>query len=101
MRSGKYIRNPLRIFGLANRVRTCSSGLLNPGLWFNIAVVIIWLLIRRTLEIFGLHLPGLAVTPQGQQMSPAKSNKSTEAQVDYSQERNSIHLEVPSIQGET
>lgn len=94
-RSTNYIRNPLRIFGLANRVRTYSSGLLNPQLWFNIFVVISWLLIRRTLEIFGIHLPGLGGVPQNQQVSTVKSNKKMQATVEHFQEHDFVHLETP------
>jgi hypothetical protein len=94
-RSTKYIRNPLRIFGLANRVRTYSSGLLNPQLWFNIFVVISWLLIRRTLEIFGIHLPGLGGVPQNQQASPVESNKKMQVKAEHFQELDFVHLEGP------
>ena len=94
-RSTKYIRNPLRIFGLANRVRTYSSGLLNPQLWFNIFVVVSWLLIRRTLEIFGIHLPGLGGVPQNKQVSPVKSNKKMQPTVEHFQEHDFVHLEAP------
>jgi hypothetical protein len=94
-RSEKYIRNPLRIFCLANRVRAYSSGLLNPQLWFNIFVVVAWLLIRRTLEIFGIHLPGLAVITQNQQVPSAKSNKKRDSAVGQPQENDFVHLEAP------
>jgi hypothetical protein len=94
-RSEKYIRNPLQIFCLQNRVRAYSSGLLNPQLWFNIFVVVAWLFIRRTLEIFGIHLPGLAVAPQNQQVSPAKSIKNRDSTVGQPQENDFVHLEAP------
>ncbi|KAE9371356.1 hypothetical protein N431DRAFT_409984 [Stipitochalara longipes BDJ] len=95
LRSKKYIRNPLRIFGLANRVRIYSSGLLNSQLWFNLFVVIAWLLIRRTLEIFGIHLPGLAVTSQNQQIPRAKSNKINTTPVNHPKEHDLVYLENP------
>jgi len=93
LRSKKYIRNPLRIFGLANRVRTYSSGLLNPQLWFNLFVVIAWLLIRRTLEIFGIHLPGLAATSQKQQIRLAKNNNIRAMKPDHVMEEDFEYLE--------
>jgi hypothetical protein len=97
LRSKKYIRNPLRIFGLANRVRTYSSGLLNPQLWFNLFVVIAWLLIRRTLEIFGIHLPGLAMASQNRQVPPAKSNQ-VSATPESAREHDFILLEAREIE---
>jgi hypothetical protein len=87
------MQNPLRIFDLAHRVRTYSSGLLNPQLWFNIFVVIAWLLIRRTLEIFGIHLPSLAVKSENQQVPLAKNKTNTEAPVDHLHEHDFVHLE--------
>jgi hypothetical protein len=76
-------------------VQAYSSGLLNPQLWFNIFVVMAWLLIRRTLEIFGIHLPSLAVVPQNQQVPSAKSNKNRDSAVDQPQENDFVHLEAP------
>ncbi len=93
VRAVKYIRNPLRIFGLAKRLRTYSSGLCNPQLWFNIFVVISWLLIRRTIEIFGIHLPGLGGVRENQQVSPVISNKKVHAKVRHFQEHDFVHLE--------
>ena len=94
-RSEKYIRNPLQIFCLPNRVRVYSSGLFNPQLWFNIFVVVAWLLIRRTLEIFGIHLPGLAVATENKQVPPVKSNKNRDSAVGQPQENDFVHLEAP------
>jgi hypothetical protein len=91
----KYVRNPSQIFDLANKARINSHGLLNPRLWFNIIVVIVWLLIRRTLEIFGIHLPGLAVTSQNQQAPHVESNTRKEEPIDHSKEHDFVHLDAP------
>jgi hypothetical protein len=95
LRSKKYIRNPSRIFGLANRARINSHGLLNPRLWFNITVVIVWLLIRRTLEIFGIHLPDLAVPSQNLRVPPAPSNNKKEEPLGYSRNYDFVDLDAP------
>jgi hypothetical protein len=52
-RARKYIRNPFRIVGLANRTRVSTQSILSLRLLFNIAVVVIWVLVRRFAEIFG------------------------------------------------
>lgn len=94
-RSRKYVRSPLRILGLANRTRIYTQGLLSPRLWFNIAVVITWLLIRRTLEIFGIHLPGLAVTSQKQQATQTESSTKSEEPLKDAKEHDFVHLDAP------
>jgi len=95
LRSKKYIRNPSRILGLANRTRIYSQGLLNPRLWFNIIIVIAWLLIRRTLEVFGIHLPGLAVTSQNQQVPPVERDNTNEEAIDRSEDPEFVYLDAP------
>jgi hypothetical protein len=62
-RAIKYIRNPFKIFGLVNRGRVQAQSLLSPRLLFNIACVIIWVLVQRILEIIGIRIPGISMRP--------------------------------------
>jgi hypothetical protein len=42
------------------------QGLLSFRLWFNIWVVIVWLLIRKFFELFGIDLPPLSLVAETQ-----------------------------------
>lgn len=42
-------------------MRVSVQGLLSARLLFNIAVVVIWVLVRRFAELFGVKLPPLAM----------------------------------------
>ncbi|XMA17910.1 hypothetical protein WAI453_010701 [Rhynchosporium graminicola] len=57
-RASRYIANPFEIPGLLNRMRINVQGLLSVRLWFNIWCVVVWVLIRRFLEIFGVKIGG-------------------------------------------
>ncbi|KAH7411131.1 hypothetical protein BKA64DRAFT_374678 [Cadophora sp. MPI-SDFR-AT-0126] len=61
-RAGRYIVNPFEIPGLLNRTRINVQGLLSVRLWFNIWCVIVWVLIRRFLEVFGVRIGGVKDT---------------------------------------
>jgi len=47
---------------LAKRTRIQIQGLLSLRLWFNIWVVIVWLLIRKFFELFGIEIPPLSLS---------------------------------------
>lgn len=57
-RAGRYIANPFEIPRLLNRTRINIQGLLSVRLLFNIWCVVVWVLIRRFLEIFGVRIGG-------------------------------------------
>ncbi|KAL2070793.1 hypothetical protein VTL71DRAFT_13819 [Oculimacula yallundae] len=57
-RAGRYLTNPFEIPGLINRTRINVQSLLSIRLLFNIWCVVVWVLIRRFLEIFGIRIGG-------------------------------------------
>ena len=57
-RAARYIVNPFEIPRLLNRTRINIQGLLSLRLLFNIWCVVVWVLIRRFLEIFGVRIGG-------------------------------------------
>ncbi|KAH7355085.1 hypothetical protein BKA65DRAFT_233828 [Rhexocercosporidium sp. MPI-PUGE-AT-0058] len=57
-RAGRYLANPFEIPGLLNRTRINIQGLLSIRLLFNIWCVVVWVLVRRFLEIFGVRIGG-------------------------------------------
>ncbi|KAH6723139.1 hypothetical protein BKA61DRAFT_5906 [Leptodontidium sp. MPI-SDFR-AT-0119] len=61
-RAGRYLANPFEILGMLNRTRINVQGLLSIRLLFNIWCVVVWVLIRRFLEIFGVRIGGVKGT---------------------------------------
>ncbi|KUJ16234.1 uncharacterized protein LY89DRAFT_669770 [Mollisia scopiformis] len=60
-RALKYIRNPLKLFELADRNRVHAQKILSVRFVFNLTCVILWVLIRKFLELFGIRLSAFAL----------------------------------------
>lgn len=59
-RALKYIRNPLKLFDLASRSKVHAQQILSVRFVFNVTCVILWVLIRKFLEIFGIRISAFA-----------------------------------------
>ena len=59
-RALKYIRNPLKLFDLASRSQVHAQQILSVRFMFNVTCVILWVLVRKFLEIFGIRISAFA-----------------------------------------
>ncbi|KAF8854234.1 hypothetical protein BDZ45DRAFT_747779 [Acephala macrosclerotiorum] len=60
-RAMKYVRNPFRLIRLADRGRVHAQRILSVRFLFNLTCVILWVLIRKFLEIFGIRINAFAM----------------------------------------
>lgn len=59
-RALKYVRNPLKLLDLASRSKVQAQQILSLRFMFNITCVILWVLVRKFLEIFGIRMSAFA-----------------------------------------
>lgn len=60
-RAEKYIRNPLKLIELANRNKVHAQQILSVRFVFNLTCVILWVLLRKFLELFGIRISAFAL----------------------------------------